>query len=491
VPTRAFGAAALIALLASAAPAFAQDADGAVPECRAMLRDTWADVVRADRPGNPPVITLGPAPSIAEPADTAQPDPLRAELARMAEICAGDRLALADIMILDAQRSRYAAEPERALELLARADLKPGERSFGLHRAEVLKASTTAGRIMAAWPAILDEHEALLLASGMTLERTFTVQGIALRAYAHKERTEGWLLIGLRPNGELETIAAGEPGWSKRYGFEEGKRPFALTNARCTTSNQPFADGETYFDESVTLDRIITFLENSYGDPGRDANRNDLPGIPDFCPNLRDMLPGFGPVSEFLGVEYRDRSAGYSDIDLTLALQGDDAAERHAAADYLFDHPDAIEPINLIYGIVSLIERGDMERATFWYFIWQTRTRPWMAADSNIAQLRGALASGIGPTLLEWAGSDYDAMLALWRRAIRYELQFPLHPRRPGRIGEAEWQRMVALAREENSEANMLGSLPSKAEYEAGRAANGLPVGPWVNPGRPLKDDWR
>ena len=487
--TRALGAATLIAALMQAAPALAQD--GAVPECRTMLREEWADVVRADRPGNPPVITLGPAPSVAEPADSPQSDALRAALARMAETCAADRLALADILILDAQRSRYNAEPGRALELLGRADLQPGERSFGLHRAEVLKATTAARRIKPAWPAILDEHEALLVAGGMTLERRFTVQGIDFRAYAHKDRAEGWLLIGLRPNGEIETIRAGEPDWSKRYGSEAGKRPFALSNARCTTSGQYFEGANRTFDESVTLDHIVSVLAANYANPARDANRDDIPGVPDFCPNLKVMLPGFGPVLEYLGTEYRGSSAGYAALDLTLALQSEDQAERAAAADYLFDHPDAIEPINLIYAITSLIERGDMERATFWYFIWQTRTRPWMAADSNVAQLRGALASGIGPVLLEWAGSDYDALMALYTRAIRYELRFPLFPGRPDGIGEAEWQRMIAAAREENSEAAMLGSLPLKAEYDAGRAANGLKVGPWTDPGQPLKDAWR
>lgn len=487
--TRAIGAAALITALMQAAPAWAQDAE--VPECRAMLRATWVDVVRADRPGKAATLTLGPAPQADEPAGQPTADPLREALASMAAACAGDRLALADILILDAQRSRYNAEPERALELLARADVKPGERSFGLHRAEVLKATTAAGRIKEAWPAILDEHEALLIASGMKLERTFTVHGIAFRAYRQADPDEGWLLVGLRPNGELETIAAGEPNWSKRYGFEAGKRPFALTNARCSVSNQAFAVGETYFDASVTLDTVITFLENSYGDPERRGNWDEIPGIPDFCPNLKDMLPGFGPVIEFLGIEYRGAAAEYSPLDLVLALQGVDATERHAAADYLFDHPDAIEPINWIYGIASLMERGDMERATFWYFIWQTRTRPWMAADSNVAQLRGALSATIGPMLLEWAGSDYDALTALYRRAIRYELQAPLYPRRPDGVREKDWQRMIAAAREENSEANMLGSLPPKAEYEAGRRENGLPVGPWEAPGRPLKDAWR
>lgn len=487
--TRAFGAAALIALLAHAAPAWAED--GAVPECRAAMAAQWPDLVRADRPGNPPVITIGTAAVVEEPANAPTRDPLRGDLAKLAEICAKDRTALADILILDAQRARFNAEPRRALEVLARADVQPGDRSYGLYQAERLMALTMTGGIKAAWPAVLDTHERALAASGFNLERRFTVQGIAFRAYANAERAKGWLLIGLRPNGEIETLRAGIPDWAVRYAFEGDTPPFDVSNTRCTISGQYFEDGGATFDERMNLDAIIAILEANYANPERDGNADERPGIPDFCPNLKDMLPAFGPVLEFLGTEYREKSAGYSELDLQLALQSEDEAERAAAADYLLDHPDAADPMNLIYAVTALIEHGDMERATFWYFIWQTRTRPWMAADSNIAQLRGALASGVGPVVLEWVGSDYDAMMALWRRAIRYELQFPLYKRAPQGVKAKDWARMIAEARDQNSEANMLADFPAKADYEAKRQENGLNVGPWINPGRPLKDEWR
>jgi hypothetical protein len=93
--------------------------------------------------------------------------------------------------------------------------------------------------------------------------------------------------------------------------------------------------------------------------------------------------------------------------------------------------------------------------------------------------------------VLEWVGSDYDAMMALWRRAIRYELQFPLYKRAPQGVKAKDWTRMIAEARDQNSEANMLADFPAKADYEAKRQENGLNVGPWINPGRPLKDEWR
>lgn len=464
-----------------------------MPECRTALAAQWPDLVRSDRPGNPPVITLGPKPDtkVDEPANTPQTDSLRPALTKLAETCAADRTALADILIFDAQRARFNAEPQRALEVLARADLRPGDRSYGLYQAERLKALTMAGGINAAWPAMLDSHEEALLASGMMAERRFTVQGIAFRAYAHTERAKGWLLVGLRSNGEIETIRVGIPDWAERYSFEGDTPPFDVSNTRCSVSGQYFEDGGATFDERMNLGAIIAILEANYANPERGGNADERPGVPDFCPNLKDMLPGFGPVLEFLGTEYRAKSAGYSELDLALALQSEDETERAVAADYLFDHPDAADPMNLIYAITSLIARGDMERATFWYFIWQTRTRPWMGADSDIAQLRGALASGVGPVVLEWSGSDYDAMLALWRRAIRYELQFPLYKGRPRGVSDEEWQRMVAEARDQNSEANMLADFPAKADYEAGRQANGLNVGPWEAPGRPLKEEWR
>jgi hypothetical protein len=500
VGTRALGAAALIAVLLPAAPAFA--ADGPDPQCRAAMAQQWPELVRSPRPGNPPSISLpipgarsedaSPAAATAANAPPARrEDPLGGALQTLASTCAADRTALADILILQAQRARFNAEPRRALDLLARVDLKPGDRSYALLQAERLKALTETGGLGAALPGVLDTHEQALAAAGFTPQRRFTVAGIAFRAYAHTERAKGWLLVGLRPNGEIETLRAGIPDWAQGRAFESDTPPFDVSNTRCSESGQYFEDGNADFDESVTLDSVVAILEANFANPERDGNRNGRPGIPDFCPNLKDMLPGFGPVLEFLGTEYRETGAGYAEFDLALALQSEDAAERHAAADYLADHPDAADPMNLIYAVTSLVERGDMERATFWYYIWQTRTRAWMAADSNVAQLRGALAASVGPMVLEWAGSDYDAMLALWRRAIRYELQFPLYTGRPEWVSEKEWKRMIAAARDQNSEARMLGGFPSRAEYEAGRTANGLAVGPWINPGRPLKDDWR
>lgn len=499
----------LIGVTLLSSPAFAQSVE--VSTCRTALQERWADIVRAPMPGSPvfdtipaaspSVRALPPVPTIPTPprmygeepqrnASESAGDPQRPALEQLALECAEDRLALNDVLLLDALRSRDLGETDRALALLARVDLRPGERSLGLYHAELLKTHTLAGSIAGVLPDVLDRHEALLVAAGMQVEQPFSVQGIDFRAYRLADPQGGWLLIGVHPDSEIETILAGIPQWARGQAFEGDGIPFALTNARCSSSSEPFEDGDVDFDANLTLDQIITMLDRTYADPER--NRwGGGPGVADFCPNLADMLPGFWPQVEFTGAEYRDRSLGYSEVDLLGELQSEDLSARREATEYLFDHPDAVEPIHFIFGITTLIQQGDMERATFWYYIWQTRTRPWMVGDSNLAQVRSALGATLGPVLLTWSGSDYLATVDLYRRAIRYELEIPLYPGRPDDVSAADWDERVADAREQNSEQNALAVLPEQQEFETRRLENGLPIGPWQSPGRPLKDEWR
>ena len=476
-----------LAAAVPAHPALAQADE--VAECRSAMAEQWGGLVRAPMPGEVAAINLG----ASQPRGDAQEasDLFRGELEALATICADDRAARNDILLLDAMRSRDLQQVDRALALLDRVEIGPEDRSFALYQAERLKAHSQAGKLAEIWPQVLDTHEARLLAAGMQVEPPFTVQGVHFRAYRLADPEAGWLLIGLYPDGGLETILAGVPEWARGYAFEGDAPPLGFTNFRCSTSNAPIDEGGRAFDDALTLADIIGLLDTHYRDQEGARTFGHEPNIPDFCPNLGEMLPGFGRLIEFTGVEYRDRSRGYSEEELLAGLYNDDPGIKLEAVDYLFDHPQLVEPFQWIYGITALLERGDMERATFWYFIWQTRTRPWMAADSTMAQVRGAIVASLGPILLEWAGSDYAAMLELWRRAIRHELKLPLYAGTPPRMSAREWERSVAAAREENSEANMLGDFPAQAEYEASRRRNGLAVGPWAAPGRPLKDEWR
>jgi hypothetical protein len=502
----------LSGVMLPSSPAFAQNVE--VSACRTAMQESWADIVRAPMAGNPDYVTIVderasvrtlavPSPAIAPPApprltDHKQQtgaklpasDPQRPRLEELAQTCSADRLALNDVLLLDAIRSRDLGETDRALALLARMDVRAGERSLGLYFAELLKTHSQAGSIAGVLPDVLERHEALLLAGGMEVDQPFSVQGIDFRSYRLADPQDGWLLIGVHPKSELESILAGLPSWARDYAFEGDRIPFALTNARCSVSSEPFEDSDVVFDANLTLDQIIIMLDRTYADPER--NRwGGARGVADFCPNLDEILPGFGPQVDFTGAEYRDRGLGYSEVDLLLELQSEDLTARREATEYLFDHPDAVEPIHFIYGITTLMQQGDMERATFWYYIWQTRTRPWMVGDSNLTQVRSALGATLGPVLLTWSGSDYVAMVDLYRRAIRYELEIALYPGRPDEVSPADWDERVAAAREQNSEQNALSDLPEQQEFETRRLANGLPIGPWQSPGRPLKDEWR
>ena len=218
-----------------------------------------------------------------------------------------------------------------------------------------------------------------------------------------------------------------------------------------------------------------------------------MPLIRRYCDLDGDKLPGLGPAPVFTGGEYRAPGTPPDEFELSAALTGYDPEKRAAAADYVFEHPDAVEPFNLIYAITDHIVRGDRERALFWFFIWQTRTRPYIQAVPEFGIVRGAMNATIREELLTWAGSDVEASREVWLRAIRYELKAPLYQTPPEGVSNDDWAQMIAAAREENSEASVrqLHDENPPEEVVKERRENGLYVGPWIEPGRPLKDEWR
>src|ERR1700733_9915469 len=58
--------------------------------------------------------------------------------------------------------------------------------------------------------------------------------------------------------------------------------------------------------------------------------------------------------------------------DLEARLAGS-SAQRDTAIRYIFEHPDAVPPIDFIYVVKGLLERGDSAQAAFWYYFWQIR----------------------------------------------------------------------------------------------------------------------
>lgn len=169
---------------------------------------------------------------------------------------------------------------------------------------------------------------------------------------------------------------------------------------------------------------------------------------------------------------------------------GSEATARAIMAD-----PASVNPIAFIEVVQYLWARGDRQQATFWYYLWQARTRPWVSVQGGAAgQARGAMSETIGRSINEWAASDYDAWIALTRRAITFERTMPLSPDRPQGVTEEQW--LEAVARERNSYAGSFEELVvdprfSKSNFEAQRRANGLYVGEWRQPGAELPESWR
>ncbi len=519
-----------LGLTALPAQALAQDAE-ATP-CIQLLQLTWSDLVRTPVPrtsfNTPPSISLSPVGTQARnsrsPLDQPVPDDLEDPasdlLATLADACRDEREPLLDISLLHASRQAEMGRFGEALALLDRVTPQPGDKVFAAYYAQRLKLhwaqlmrrdrlrpyeDPQPSEALAAYEdardRVLELNHQQLLAQGLFPEEVVRVAGATVRGYRLPEQTPGevqlvdgqvpgWILIAAMPNGALMRINAFPSQWAPAGELP----PLGMRNVECSSSGGGIETGDLRFDGSLGYAQVAAALEAHFTrDPDELVHGlPSRPGMPNFCPNFAEILPGLGPEYEFIGTEYRDHDEPFSELDIVTALQSEDAGTRDWASEYVLDHPDLVEPINLIFAVGNLVQRGDMERASFWYYIWQIRTRPWMTPEGGQAQVRGALNATFGPVINEWAGSDFDALRQLYIRAIRYELEFPLYERRPDGMGRRDWRRAVAAAREQNSEEAILEMLDGMGRegFAARRRENGLYVGPWQSPGRPLKDEW-
>lgn len=173
------------------------------------------------------------------------------------------------------------------------------------------------------------------------------------------------------------------------------------------------------------------------------------------------------------------------------------AAEKAAAAEEMQAHPEKVNPFGLLPLITYLLDQGDWERATFWYYFWQQRSRPWarLGTSDGEAALRGSVIATLGPVVNEWAGSDPLAMRDLMVRAWRFERRAPLYPGRPAGVSEADWAKTVAEERAVNDPEEVARGYPANPtdleSNAAERRRNHLYVGPWQHRGRPLMENWR
>ncbi|MBN9318973.1 MAG: hypothetical protein BGN86_05230 [Caulobacterales bacterium 68-7] len=168
--------------------------------------------------------------------------------------------------------------------------------------------------------------------------------------------------------------------------------------------------------------------------------------------------------------------------------------EQRRAAECVMAHPEIVDPAAFAFLAQSLWMRGDRLQATFWFYMFQARTRPWVRQDREMAQGRAALSGMIGGPINAWISSDREAVIEVASRAIAYEAHAPLYAGRPDGVTATDWLALIAREREAyDTEFRRVAAsdLFKPGNWEAARRERGLPVGPLDKPGAPLLDTWR
>lgn len=217
--------------------------------------------------------------------------------------------------------------------------------------------------------------------------------------------------------------------------------------------------------------------------------------------------PGTGPASDTTvpgAIGRTDPQNSYSEDQLREMLlpQGSSAPElasQEAAIQYICSNPEQVKPFVYAQLAGVLVGQGDREWAAFWFYIFQSRSGAWVAKDpepSATPALKASFNEVVGGPINQWIFSDLQAAHDLAARAIAYEKRFPFYKGRIKGVSDQEWQQALeeGRARFENGFNSSFKSLLAdgvRQMFNEQRTANGLYVGPWQNPGKPLLDEWR
>lgn len=187
------------------------------------------------------------------------------------------------------------------------------------------------------------------------------------------------------------------------------------------------------------------------------------------------------------------QASPFGDEALQNALAGK-GPERDRAVEQALAHPEAVQPLFLAFLAEALWQRGDKRQAAFWFYIFQSRSRIWAELDPEMGKRRSMLDDHLRRPINGWAASDLAAWHEIGERAIAYEKKIPdFAGRLPGHSAET-WAAELANRRKEYED-DFLQVFPKTAQdrqkIDTKRRQNGLYVGPLLDPGKPLPDDWR
>jgi hypothetical protein len=96
----------------------------------------------------------------------------------------------------------------------------------------------------------------------------------------------------------------------------------------------------------------------------------------------------------------------FSEATLDRMFQGS-LNKQKIATEYVLQHPDTVQPFDYAYMIKALWVEGNRSRATFWSYVFQSRSLAWAKADkvgNGPAAVRASLNQVLGQTINQWVG---------------------------------------------------------------------------------------
>jgi hypothetical protein len=182
-----------------------------------------------------------------------------------------------------------------------------------------------------------------------------------------------------------------------------------------------------------------------------------------------------------------------SELELLEMLQSTVDKQKIASEYILYVDPSQVSPFVYVSVISYLWNSGNKIQATFWYYVFQSRSRAWATADTKgdgYSALRSVLNDQMGIEINRWIASDPDEWRNIAIRAISYEKKIPLYSDKPEGITEESWNKLVIKERVDY-ESDFISNFPKSEDIIIARKNNSLYVGPLQNPGKPLPDTWR